>query len=211
MRSSERACTRAAMLVTVALLTSPVQADDLGTVGPTYAIAEPDLLALIRGRLKEAKADGTLAQLEADARSRARRRLGQPEPVAGLTRATRPRTYHFDPGIVVPYPVTDASGQVLVPPGTRVNPLDTVHLTRALLFLDARDDTQLARARKVLEEHHGQVKLILTGGSPLDLARRWRLPVHFDQGGRISSHLGLAHVPALVTQEGRRLRIDEIP
>jgi conjugal transfer pilus assembly protein TraW len=54
------------------------------------------------------------------------------------------------------------------------------------------------------------VKLILTGGSYLDLMRRWKLAVFYDQQGHLTTQLGIRHVPALVTQDGKRLRIDEL-
>jgi len=54
------------------------------------------------------------------------------------------------------------------------------------------------------------VKVILTGGSYLDLMRRWRRPVFYDQQGNLTTKLGIRHVPALVTQDGRRLQIDEL-
>jgi conjugal transfer pilus assembly protein TraW len=40
--------------------------------------------------------------------------------------------------------------------------------------------------------------------------RLWRRPVYYDQQGQLVEKLGIRHVPALVSQEGRRLRIDEI-
>jgi len=51
---------------------------------------------------------------------------------------------------------------------------------------------------------------ILTGGSYLDLMRRWKRPVYYDQQGQLVEKFGIRHVPALVSQEGKRLRIDEI-
>ena len=98
----------------------------------------------------------------------------------------------------------------IVPPGTVINPLDTVTLSQALLFIDARDREQVARARKLVDERQGKVKVILTGGSYLDLMRRWQRPVFYDQQGNLTTKLGIRQVPALVTQDGRRLRIDEL-
>jgi conjugal transfer pilus assembly protein TraW len=91
-----------------------------------------------------------------------------------------------------------------------VNPLDIVSLSRHLFFFDARDAGQLARAREVLERYQGKVKLILTGGSHLELARKWKQPIYYDQQGALTGKLRIRQVPALVSQEGRRLRIDEI-
>jgi conjugal transfer pilus assembly protein TraW len=56
-----------------------------------------------------------------------------------------------------------------------------------------------------------KLKVILTGGSYLDLMRRWKRPVFFDQQGTLTEKLGIRHVPALVTQDGKRLKIEEIP
>ena len=83
-------------------------------------------------------------------------------------------------------------------------------LSRPLLFIDARDKAQLDQAQRLLADRQGQIKLILTGGSYLDLMRRWKLAVFYDQQGHLTTQLGIRHVPALVTQDGNRLRIDEL-
>ena len=185
-------------------------ARDLGVVGPTYPIAEPNLIEVIQDKLRQMQASGALERLQQDSQTRMRRQVEQPTPVAGITKATRARSYFFDPSIEVPYPILDLEGRVIVAPGTRVNPLDTVSLSRPLLFLDARDNAQLERAQGLLREHKGQLKLILTGGSYLELMRRWKLSVFYDQQGHLTSQLGIRHVPALVSQDGKRLRIDEL-
>ena len=203
--------TCAAVLASVTLLVpATAAAEDLGVIGPVYPIAEPNLLDVIVARLREAEASGALAKLQRDARSSAKREVEHPAAVATLTKTTRLRSFYYDPTIVVPYPITDAEGRVIVSPGTRVNPLDTVSLSKHLLFFDARDSEQVTRARHVLDRYHGRVKLILTGGSYLDLARKWKLPVYYDQQGSLTEKLRIRHVPALVSQEGKRLRIDEI-
>jgi conjugal transfer pilus assembly protein TraW len=201
---------RAAIACTALALAGVVQAQDLGVIGPVYPIAEPSLLDVILASLRDAEASGALARLQRDTQSRVQREVETPTPVTGITRTTRPRTRYYDPSIVVSEAIRDADGKIIVPPGTRLNPLDTVSLSRPLLFIDARDTAQLARARQLLDERAGRVKLILTGGSYLDLMRRWQLPVYFDQHGHLTDKLGIRHVPAIVTQEGQRLRIDEL-
>ena len=193
-----------------ALTSQNAFARDLGVVGPIYPIAEPSLIEVIQDKLRQMQASGALERLQQDSQTRMRRQVEQPTPVAGISKATRARSYYFDPSIEVPYPILDLEGRVIVAPGTRVNPLDTVSLSRPLLFLDARDKAQLERAQGLLREHKGQIKLILTGGSYLDLMRRWKLSVFYDQQGHLTTQLGIRHVPALVSQDGKRLRIDEL-
>jgi conjugal transfer pilus assembly protein TraW len=40
--------------------------------------------------------------------------------------------------------------------------------------------------------------------------KSWRIPVYYDQQGLLTRRLGIAQVPALVSQEDKRLRIDEM-
>ena len=211
MRFSNRARI-AALLLAVAgtALVQPAHAQHLGVIGPTYPIAEPSLLALIQSKLRELAANDGLERLQRESQARIRRQIEDPAPVAGISRTATARTFHFDPSIEVPYPISDADGRLIVAPGTRVNPLDVVSLSRPLFFFDARDAEQVERARRELAEHGGQVKLILTGGSYLDLMRRWKQTVYYDQQGLLTTRLGIRQVPARVTQDGRRLRIDEL-
>ena len=211
MRSSDRA-RLAALLLAVAgtALTQTAHAQHLGVIGPIYPIAEPSLLALIQSKLRELTAYGGLERLQRESQARIRRQIEEPAPVAGIARTATPRTFHFDPSIEVPYPISDAEGRLIGAPGTRVNPLDVVSLSCPLFFFDARDAEQVERARREIAEHRGQVKLILTGGSYLDLMSRWKQTVYYDQQGLLTTRLGIRQVPARVTQDGKRLRIDEL-
>ncbi len=140
-------------IAAVAVLASHcAHARDLGVIGPVYAIAEPSLLEVIQTKLRQMQANGDLSRLQRESQARIQREVEQPAPVPGITKTTRARSFHFDPSIEVPYPITDAEGRVIVAPGTRVNPLDTVSLSRPLLFIDARDTTQLDQAQRLLGE-----------------------------------------------------------
>ena len=200
-------------LITVAMtcLAALANAQDLGVIGPVYPIAEPSLLEVILSKLRDEQASGRLAKLQRDAQASATRAVEQPQALTTVKKARTARSFYYDPSIVVPYAVTDAEGRIIVAPGTKVNPLDTVSLSKHILFFDGRDPQQLRRARTLLDQHRGKVKLILTGGSYLDLMRRWKVPVFFDQQGLLTEKLRIQHVPALVYQEGKRLRIDELP
>lgn len=201
---------RTTLVVFAMLLSFVARAQDLGVIGPVYPIAEPSLLEVILSKLREAEATGVLARIQRETQANVKRGIEQPAPVERITKTIKARSFYYDPSIVVPYAIADAEGKVIVPPGTRVNPLDTVSLSKALLFIDARDPAQVGRASKILDERGGKVKVILTGGSYLDLMRRWKHPVFYDQQGVLTEKLGIRHVPALVSQEGKKLKIEEI-
>lgn len=183
---------------------------DLGTIGPTYPISEPNLLEFIAQRLKEKERSGELARLLNQARDRGIQAVRQPQAVAGLRTTQTPRTFYVDPSFVLDRNILDPQGQILFAAGSRHNPLDVVSLSKHLLFFDARDQRQVKRARALIGAYQGRVKPILTAGSYLDLMKVWRTPVFYDQQGALTRRLGISQVPALVSQEGKRLRIDEL-
>lgn len=183
---------------------------DLGTIGPTYPISEPNLLEFIAQRLKEKERSGELARLLNQARDRGIQAVRQPQAVAGLRTTQTPRTFYVDPSFVLDRNILDPQGHVLFAAGSRHNPLDVVALSKHLLFFDARDQRQVKRARALIGTYQGRVKPILTAGSYLDLMKTWRTPVFYDQQGALTRRLGIGQVPALVSQEGQRLRIDEL-
>ena len=65
-------------------------------------------------------------------------------------------------------------------------------------------------ARALIDHYAGRVKPILVAGSYLDLMKRWQIPVYYDQQALLTRKFGIERVPALVSQEGMRLRIDEL-
>jgi conjugal transfer pilus assembly protein TraW len=200
----------AAIAVVVLLACTPGRADNLGVIGPTYPIGEPHLLEQIRSRLLDKARSGELRKLEEQARNRATESVLHPEPVAGLRLNTAPRTFYFDPSFTLAHNVVDASGAVLFPAGLRSNPLDVVSLSRHLLFFDGRDERQVAKARELMARYQGRVKPILVGGSYIELMKAWNTRVYYDQQGLLVRRLGITGVPAIVSQEGSRLRIDEV-
>ena len=199
----------AAMFVLSGVATGS-RAEDLGTVGETYAIAEPHLLTYIEQTLREKEKSGELAKLEEQAKSRIIDSIKNPQPLAGIGPTRTPRTFYFDPSIKVEQNITDAKCNIIVAAGTTKNPLEVVSLSKHLLFFDGSDSEQVRRARALIDHYGGKVKPILVAGSYLDLMKAWQLSVYFDQQGVLTRKFGITLVPALVSQEGMRLRIDEL-
>ena len=197
----------AAALLLATALPSAASARDLGVRGATWPVAEPDLLAQIEARLIEMERSGELARLEQEARANARRKLEEPDPVAGIAPAREERSRVWDPAITVARDIRTPDGELIAAAGTRVSPLERLTLARALLFVDGRREAEVAWALA----HARPAKIVLLAGRPLELMRRHRRPFFFDQGGRLAARLGLRFTPSLVAQDGTRLRITEIP
>ncbi len=201
------------MLVVAAglsLFVAHAVAMELGVIGPTYEISEPHLLQMIERRLRDMERSGELKRLEEQARSRGIETVKHPLPLAGLHATETARTFYVDPSFTLDRNILGPQGELLFAAGTRKNPLEVVSLSRHLLFFDARDPRQVGRARQLMASYEGRVKPILVGGSYLELMKSWRIPIYYDQHGLLTRRLGIAQVPALVSQEGLRLRVDEL-
>ena len=206
----KRCIVSAPLVLGLMLGSADARAMDLGVIGPTYEISEPHLLQMIEQRLREKERSGELGRLEAEARKRGIATVKNPPPVTGLRPTDTVRTFYFDPSFTLDRNIFGPQGELLFAAGTRKNPLEVVSLSRHLLFFDARDPRQVGRARQLIALYQGRVKPILVGGSYLDLMQSWHVPVYYDQQGLLTRRLGITQVPALVSQDGLRLRIDEL-
>ncbi len=197
-------------LIALAIFVIAAAASAAEQIGPIYPIVEPDMLQEIMRVLREKEKSGELAKMQKEAIERSKRSAEEPKPVEGVTRTTRARTFYWDPSVTAPKTITDPQGRVVVTAGTRMNPLDHVSLSNHLLFFDGRDREQVAKAAELIRKYEGRVKAIMVSGPVMELTRQWKFQVYFDQGGFIVQKLGIKQVPALVSQDGKRLRIDEL-
>ena len=184
-------------------------AEDLGVVGKTYAIAETDLLTVIQRQLQAMAADGRLEKAEQDLKARAEAYVNRPSG-RHLPRAIEPRVYYHDPSVTTAHDLIDHRGQIIHPAGTTINPLDYVSLTTPLVFFDGDDETQARWVRALIERTPDRYVVLMTNGPVIERMQAWQIRLYFDQHGRYTERLGIRALPAVVRQEGARLRIDEI-
>ena len=197
-----------ALSVALFACSSILLGEDLGVVGPVYPIAEQDMLVTIKQRLKTLEESGELARIEEDAKARYRAYVERPKGVH-LPRAKKDRTYYVDPSLTVPYDIRDHEGRLIHPAGTRVNPLDYITLSKKLIFFDGDDPAQVEWARSMLEMNLDHTKPILVNGPIMALMSKLQSHLYFDQHGELLHLFGIQAVPAIVSQDGIRLKIVE--
>ncbi len=185
----------------------PVAAKDLGVLGETWRIEEPDLLTQVETALTELERSGELARLNDEARARARERLEAPPAVPGIAPATAPRTWLFDPAITVTEDILGPGGAVIAAAGTRIEPLAHRPLTQHLLFIDGTRPVEVEWALAQVSP----TRIVLLAGRPFDLARTHGRAFYFDQAGTLAERFGLSATPSRIRQEGLKLRITELP
>ena len=183
-------------------------AKDHGVMGQTWAIAEPDLLATIDTRLKTLQANGGIERMQTALREKTEERVRNPIPVAGIGAVRESRSWTFDPTIVLDQDIQDQKGRLVARAGQRVNPLSFVAMKTDLVFIDGRDDAQVDWALKRWTAQNA--KIIFVAGSPFNRMGEKKRRFFFDQQGNLTSHFGIARVPAVVEPAGQLLRISEI-
>jgi conjugal transfer pilus assembly protein TraW len=188
------------------------QAKSLGVHGVIYAIEERDPIALIQKKLKVMEGSGELKRRNFELQKKARASVERLKAVTGITKATKSHVFTYDPAYVVPKDLYDHQGRVFAKKGSKINPLETVSLSADLVFFDGDDPEQLdwVKENLVSAAENKPLKLILTQGAPLKLAEELGGAVYFDQSGLLTKKLGIKHVPAIVSQEDKHLKIEEI-
>ncbi len=185
-------------------------AEDLGVIGKTYDIEERDLIEVIQNKLRRMEKTGELAKFQNDYKNRVIDGIERPKPIPGIKATNIADTHYYDPSMVTDKDIADATGRILYPRGTRVNALDYIGWNKYLLFIDGRDERQLAFSKQVTAASDKPVKLVLVAGEPLALMRKLKIQIFYDQGGKLTRRFNITQVPAIVRQEGKRLRIDEL-
>ncbi|MHB0926997.1 MAG: type-F conjugative transfer system protein TraW [Gallionellaceae bacterium] len=203
-------CLSAFCALLIATQIGLANAEDLGVIGKTYDIAERDLIEVIKDKLRNMEKTGELAKRQTEYKNRVMSGIEHPRPIPGIQATETANTHYYDPSIVTDKDIADATGKILYPRGMRVNPLDYIGWNKYLLFVDARDQKQLDMSKRIMATSDKPVKLVLVAGEPLNLMRKWKKQVYYDQGGILARRFAITQVPAIVRQEGRRLRIDEL-
>jgi conjugal transfer pilus assembly protein TraW len=206
---------RAFLVVTAALLLGPslpnasvAGARELGQLGQTWPIAEPDLLQTIQTRLMRAQASGEMDRVNHEFAERATRKAMRPDPVAGITHAEVAREWEYDPSVTVANDIRDTKGNLIAARGTRVNPLNVVALPRELLFIDGDSREELEWASKIGDD--SKAMAIMVKGSPFEEMKARQRRFYFDQKGTLTAKFGIRHTPALVRQHGDVLVVTEV-
>lgn len=184
------------------------EARDYGHAGQVFPIIETDLLAAIEARLRRAETSGELARMNAQFAKRVEQRVRRPKPAEGITPARMGRSWDYDPTIAIERDIRDQKGNLIAGAGHRINPLDFVTIRQDLVFVDGDDAAQLAWATSLYTDL--KAKIIFVNGSPIDAMTAEKRRFYFDQEGKLTATFGIEHTPAVVSQNGRTMRVSEV-
>lgn len=185
-----------------------VSAKSFGVVGEVFPIAERSFLTLIEERLASLKESGELQSLNQRWVQTAAEHANRPMAL-DLSRTNRSTRHDYVPEMTLSHDISNEKGRIFYSKGTHVNALEQMPTYNPCwLFFNADDKAQLNWA-----EHQktscSNPKLILTGGAINIAEKRLQAVIYFDQAGRITTKLHIAHVPAKVTRYHNSLLIQE--
>lgn len=184
------------------------------SAGELYAIAEPDILSVIEERSRKYDWQTAFARAQARAASNMKPQFDLPTVVADANE-------YFVPTFTVPQDITgpspDGKGTVVfAKEGQVIRLLDYTKLHGPIIAIDASDMRQVRLAQAWLrrpEYRNADVFIVgsttdaPSGQVPMeDLSRKFNRPV-FPLVKRLGERFGIQAVPAIVEQEGDRLRL----
>jgi conjugal transfer pilus assembly protein TraW len=195
-------CYLSALLIAI----EEVQAKDFGAQGHTFEILEQDFLEVINAKLKAVDWN----QFNQKIQDQTKDYVETPTAIKNITKAKESKEYFYDPTYVLIQDIRDHTGKLIHESGTKVNPLEFTSLKDDLLFIDGDDHSQVKFALKQYRIKNEKLKIILVKGSPLKLQRKEKIWIYFDQAGVLTTKLGITETPALVEQDGLKLKINTI-
>lgn len=192
------------------LLVNVAQAKDLGVRGIIYPVIEKDLLSMIHQRLADMQESGEFEKINQEIVSIAKEKISRPDGVIGITSATKNKEWIFDPTWTVTKNIFDHKGQLVASKGQTVNPLNLVSLNEVLVFVNSDSKKEMKYIKNTVLPNADNVKIILINGSILEATKELNIPVYFDQKGVLVNRFGIEHSPAIVSQNGDVLKIQEV-
>lgn len=174
-------------------------------------LRKKNALDAIYEKLKGMEKTGELEKKKKEAIDRSMHSAKNPKPVKGIMAATSKRVFMFDPTMTLSENIVTDEGQMIAPAGTKVNPLDTITMSKSLVFFDGTSQEQVKAVEKLVETYGKKITPILVNGTWLELTKKWKRQVYFDQDGYLTSRFGIKAVPAIVRQKGKALEVAETP
>ena len=177
--------------------------DGARLVGPTYAIAEPDILEEIEKRIAKYDWD---AEIEG-----ARKRAASFRPGLELPMSEKDEVYYVDPTFTLKEDILNPdSGEVIAAAGTKVNPLDTITLDKKYMVFDPESRGQMEMAKSFVGENPFST-LIATflpdfEEGKVGLADALNAQI-YTLNSQIVERFALKATPSVVEQEGRFLKV----
>ena len=170
-------------------------------LGPVYPIIEPDWSVWLPQQAEKRLRERPLTL----SRDQVREAIKQKMPQIDIPEVKVSRKYTVDPSARISRPVSDHTGRILVPTGSRVNPLEHLPFFRPIIVIDGRKEKQAAWAA-ALEQ---KPLILFTGGDLFSLSERFRRQV-YPVPKALIERFAIERVPVMLSSKGGMIEIEEV-
>ena len=198
-------------MVVSLLFVTPLYAEikDFGVFGTTFPIKEKNIITVLKSKMHASQGKELLAKMEEKRSKIIKEEHYQPKAVEEIEPTLRVNSYLFDPSISLSHDLFDHQGTCFYKRGDSLNPLAHMTLSKEYVFIDGTRSKQVQWARK--KQQKAPTMIVLVSGDPLTLMKEHQTHLYFDQEGAMTRRFNLTHVPCVMRQEGKMLRITEVP
>ena len=173
---------------------------NLGAIGRTYPIVEPDLVEEIKASIDYEKMAKAMEENWQNYKAK---------DIHALPAAGRDRTFFVDMTYTLDHDILGQNGEIMYQRGLTWNPLDYVSLPGGLVVINSEDARQVEWFLKSPYNKNRQQKLLISAGLAAPLIKQLNRPV-FYLTKTIADRLQLAAVPCVITQNGKKMMVQEI-
>lgn len=181
---------------------------DLGVFGTTFPIREKNIISVLKSKMQSEQGKELLGKLERQRKKIIQEEHYQPKTVSGLLPTIEHNSYLFDPSIALSNDLTDHLGARFYKAGDSLNPLEHMTISKEYVFIDGDRPKQVQWALQ--KQRQTNIMIILVNGDPINLMKEHQAHLYFDQEGAMTQRFQLTHVPCVMRQEGKMLRITEM-
>ncbi|MBU4237127.1 MAG: hypothetical protein KKI01_12490 [Proteobacteria bacterium] len=181
------------------LLANYANAKNLGSIGTTYPVAEPDLVEEVKARIDK----GKMAKI-----MEGHRQNYKPKDIHALPTAKKDRTFFVDMTYTLDHDIPGENGEIMYERGLTWNPLDYVSPPE-LVVINGESAKQVEWFEKSPYYKNLKIKLLISAGFAAPLIKQLDRPV-FYLTKTIADRLQLTAVPCVITQNGKKMMVQEV-
>jgi len=172
-------------------------------LGPVYPIIEPDWLEWLPKQAEKRLGEMSLSFSKMQLREAIQRHM----PEIELPEVKTPRIYLIDPAVQTNQPLTDYQGKIVVPSGSRINPLEHLPGLRPIVILDGRKKGQVEWVKGLI----GSLKplVLIAGGDVLKLNEQLGMTV-YPVPKALIERFSIQRVPVILSRDGEQVKIQEV-
>ena len=189
----------ALVLGSVLLVFATSQTKNLGTIGTTYPVVEPDLVEEVKARIDKVK----MAKIMEE-----HRQNYKAKDIYALPTAKRDRTFFVDMTYTLDHDIPGENGEIMYKRGLTWSPLDYVSPPE-LVVINGEDAKQVEWFEKSPYFKNLKIKLLTSAGFAAPLIKQLQRPV-FYLTKTIADRLQLTAVPCVITQNGKKMMVQEV-